>query len=254
MPAPPAPGPPCNRSDECDMLARPCEVLSCQVGRCDVAKILSQNDPCVGVRYIRLKNCMCDGESPYCISCDSSPTPYGIIGTPPANTPGAGVPVLPGMVTEMGATSDNGGPIEEESPGPRRSEGGITDTPRTTTPRKTKTMADDVQQDGDVPLIPIIAGSVVGCVALLGLIAAIVYFVSRRSRGSMPTTPHAGQSMPSPSSSSSMMASSTSEYGAAPIFPPSGEYGVAPALAHSYDASPPQVFANYESVRDPLQL
>jgi hypothetical protein len=279
---PPTPGPPCISPEHCAGLARPCEVRSCQLDRCNAVGLRSPTQTCIGLKYSLLKDCMCDGESAECPNCDSSPPLGGVLvpadtqpgsntdKTPPANTPGAGVPVVSGMVnpavttttgmkidSDASGTSDIDGPVEEGSPGTRRSEGGITesDTPPTTTPRKTKTMADDVQQDGDAPFIPIIAGSVVGCVALLGLIAAAVYFVSRRSRQSTPSTPHTIQSVPSPSSSSSsIMTLGTSEYGAAPSFPPSSEYGVAPPLAQSYDAPPPQMFANYESVRDPLQL
>jgi hypothetical protein len=125
---------------------------------------------------------------------------------------------------------------------------------------------DSIHNSDEKPPIGIIVGAIVGCIALLGLIAAVAFFVSRRSRDSMPTTPQTVQPIPSssPAASSTMtmttspmtfsqVPSGTSEYGAAPVFPPSGEYGVAPSL-QPYDSPPPQMFADYESVRDPLQL
>jgi hypothetical protein len=125
----------------------------------------------------------------------------------------------------------------------------------------------DVHDNGEEqPPIQIIVGAVVGCIALVCLIAIIAYLLSRRSRESTPTSlpPAAIQSSSSSSPSSSMtmttspmtfshVPSGTSEYGAAPAFPPSGEYGVAPPQ-QLYDAPPTQMFADYESVRDPLQL
>jgi hypothetical protein len=151
-----------------------------------------------------------------------------------------------------------------------------TSTPKQAMPHPTTangTRVDDFRQSihstDEQPPIPIIAGAIIGCIALLCLVVAIAYFVSRRARDSPITpSPTAIQSTSSPSSSSTItisttpmtyslshMPSGTSEYGAAPVFAPSGEYGVAPP-AQPYDAPPSQseMFAHYESVRDPLQL
>jgi hypothetical protein len=283
---PPTPeAPMCSGQDHCNTLAQPCEVRTCSPnGLCEFFMLLPKEAQCVGPRYVVSSGCFCDGESPQCPTCDFSfsRTDIGIIAgstavaagnTPPTTTaPSAGVTELPGSVnvpppvttvttqttgtsTDSSATLLVADPVMENST-TRTKAGSTFMTPPTPTRGMTMSAetADDVQHDTEQPLIPIVVGSVVGCVLLLGLIAAIAYFVSRRSRGSMSATPHASQSMPSPSSSSSIMAPSTSEYGAAPIFPPSGEYGVAPAQQQPYDAPPSQMFANYESVRDPLQL
>jgi hypothetical protein len=231
---------------------------------------------CVGLRFMR-RECYCDGELPTC-NCD-----FGTSGNLNFVTSGTtSMDSLDMSTMASGATMTTEDGDEDKST--RAATGGMTISPSISPPQTetgtptpnhmphpttaTGTQLDDFRSnqnqstDEQLP-IPIIVGAIVGCIALLCLIAAIAYVVSRRSRDSTPTAVES-KSTSSPSSSSvltvtttpmtySQVPSGTSEYGAAPVFPPSGEYGIAPP-AQPYDAPPSQMFAEYESVRDPLQL
>jgi hypothetical protein len=314
----------CETQAECEQMAMPCEVRTCdtKASECMFERLRMNGELCVGVVVEGDQECHCDGKLPQC-TCVSFSSPSSVAtsettstdtsvlttattttfgptmqspsstpeGEPQASTTPASTSPLTsislwtgtddGSDATMPTTTADGETDDDDQR--TRAGTGTTTVARLIAPPQTGTTSskqampkatatgtevDDISQSihstDEKPPIEIIVGAVVGCIASLGLIAAIAYFVSRRSRDSSPTTPIAIQSTSSPSSSSvltvtttpmtySQAPSGTSEYGAAPVFPPSGEYGIAPP-AQPYDAPPSQIFAEYESVRDPLQL
>jgi hypothetical protein len=266
----------CVEQEDCDQQA-PCAVMRCESKMCVFVELRMSGVPCGGGTNLGTV-CHCLGDSAFCM-CQASRVTFDptdsnantntvalsdpelhttvFVPTSPRSVSPQQSPGLIGTQTQPVSTARltvSSGTTRPKTSTTNDDEHETTTTrfkTRRTQPRSTSTEsmtidADVVDPDlSDVSRTAIIVGCVVGgCIGLICLLGAVALFAARRSRQIKAAT------TPPPTTATTTPPAPPSEYGRAPVF---NEYGSI-AEARPYDAPPSQLFSNYESARDPLQL